>query len=87
MYFGKPPCNICKKPKYDLVGTNAIAWGLWIVLNNHGRILDTMGGNILPLHIKDVRAEAQRTKDADAVTNKVLFIDRIFCDYHHKQKK
>lgn len=56
--------------------TNREAWAAWAVLNEFGRDLDIMAGNVMPLRLEAVQAECGRYADPDAVRWRVLQIER-----------
>lgn len=46
-----------------------------------------MGGNMLPLHIRDVRDEATMASDPDALVERVMLIDDVMLSAHFKRQK
>ena len=80
------PCQTCRKPK-NISIANWEAWQTFLSLHTHGRQWDTMGGNMLPLHIADVRREAAYTVDPDTTIERVLIVDDIFLNAWAEKKK
>ena len=46
-----------------------------------------MGGNMLPLHIRDVRDEATMASDPDALVERVMLIDDVMLSAHFERQK
>lgn len=63
------------------------AWQIYKRLDTHGRQWDTMGGNMIPLHIRDIRDEAATAGDPDAISERVMLIDGIMLNAHFERQK
>lgn len=46
-----------------------------------------MGGNMLPLHIRDVRDEATMASDPDALVERVMLIDDVMLSAHFERQR
>lgn len=67
---------------------NDAAWEVWSVLDSHGRDLDTMAGNPLPLRLEAIALECSRHSDPDGIRWRVLLIeDQVLAYRRENQKK
>lgn len=67
---------------------NEDAWEAWSTLDAHGRDLDTMAGNPLPLRLEAITLECSRHSDPDGIRWRVLLIeDHVLAYRRDSQKK
>lgn len=81
-----PNCEKCSRPK-EQSNLNLEAWAVWSLLDSHGRDLDTMAGNPLPLRIEALDRECYRHEDPDAVRWRVLLIEDKILEYRREKTK
>ena len=82
-----PDCSKCSMPR-ETSAMNDAAWEVWSVLDSHGRDLDTMAGNPLPLRLEAIALECSRHSDPDGIRWRVLLIeDQVLAYRRENQKK
>lgn len=64
---------------------NVEAWAVWVILDAHGRNVDTMAGLPLPLRIEAVHQECVSKKDPDGIKRLVLCIESAAMQERMKQ--
>jgi hypothetical protein len=64
---------------------NALAWHIWRLLDLHGRDIDTMAGNPLPLRLTAIDGECGRYEDAQGLRWRVLLIDEQALTYRRQK--
>lgn len=79
-----PDCDKCSMPR-EQSALNMDAWAVWSFLDNHGRDLDTMAGNPLPIRIEALEIECGRYPDPDAIRWRVGVIEERVLEYRRKQ--
>lgn len=82
----EPPCKGCTHPDVELVPENQQAVELWALLDAHGRDYAGMDGWPLPLKIRDVRSECDRTADPVGLFDGVMLLEKMIYPVRYKRK-
>lgn len=95
----RPPCEECRSVYGDDAACDECplcvqidvlsqeAWRAFTILHTHSRVIDSMSGMLIPLRIRDIREEAERTSDSEEAAIRIMAIDEVFISAWTKLKK